>query len=292
MVQGVSRVRVPSAGNNIAMTDSLHVQGTEIMLGGGAERVAMRMIVPSGSPASDTMLVLNPVHDFVHGIRVGDANGLSVLQGQASIGGATLAGTFRSAGSVRASVGDPGLAAASDVGFAFDEFGNSGLFHTDSGTPVPAMNHRLEGVLRLHVPLTGPLEMSDSLLLSGDSLFLGDLQHAALFFDAGPDTLTLNQQHSYTGGIFFGRDSVHLIESSTTQVELQVGLTGSGRLFVHGPVRSRPGLHPTGGPTGALESGFTFLDTSSGTGFFVNGNVHSSPPLLAASPPVPYSVHR
>ena len=270
MVQGVSRVRVPSAGNNIAMTDSLHVQGTEIMLGGGAERVAMRMIVPSGSPASDTMLVLNPVHDFVHGIRVGDANGLSVLQGQASIGGATLAGTFRSAGSVRASVGDPGLAAASDVGFAFDEFGNSGLFHTDSGTPVPAMNHRLEGVLRLHVPLTGPLEMSDSLLLSGDSLFLGDLQHAALFFDAGPDTLTLNQQHSYTGGIFFGRDSVHLIESSTTQVELQVGLTGSGRLFVHGPVRSRPGLHPTGGPTGALESGFTFLDTSSGTGFFVN----------------------
>ena len=74
--------------------------------------------------------MLNVDDSFSGGVKIG-SSGLLVSQSQVSVGGSPLAGTLRSAGSVRAKKGTPLSESISDLdaGFAFDEDSASGLFH-------------------------------------------------------------------------------------------------------------------------------------------------------------------
>lgn len=193
-------------------------------------------------------------------------------------------GTLRSAGSVRAASGAPMQGPSSDVGFAFDEWGHSGVFLTSPGgepgnSSSSSLSMQFLGSPLLILPGNSSMAatLSSSLHIQDGTLFLGpDALPAVRLQD---NVLQLNPMGPITGGLRLGRPTDVSIEFGTSSVDVSIGSIGSSlaTLNVSGSLLGAEGIPSTASPSGFAFQGFP------GTGMFASSNGLCSPSQLVSS---------
>ena len=136
MSNGTEKLVLPSSlSEPSSLFGSLHVSANLSVLGGHVALTPDHLLALHVPAANPLLLNINPDDTFSDGIVIGDHRlSIGAAAGDSSrtrvvAGNVPPAGTLRSAGSVRAAKGLPsGPSSTLDIGFAFDDDADSGLF--------------------------------------------------------------------------------------------------------------------------------------------------------------------
>ena len=266
MANGQTRIMLPSdLSSSIAFSGSGSFSGTTLAM--GSTPLGRRALEVVGSA-----LHLNANNDFTSGVVI-NGNGVTIQGSRMAVGTSTLEGTLRSSGSVRAASGLPTGVGPFDIGFAFDAQSQTGMF--SSGLPAPDLQFFVNANRRLTIPFTlaDPMVLTGPLNFAATSINFGAAaDRLMLSHGTGTDTLRINHNRDFAGGVLLNQDTYvkHLTTKTPPGPFLGIGRDGlnanPGSVEVNGGVRAREG---TPGPplSPSFDSGYSFLDRSS-TGMY------------------------